>query len=344
MQHKVPETITLLYQSILGRSPDPEGLASWTKMVTDGADLQDVVHGLYHSPEAHAYRRAGRLHAAQTAALDTIILECFNATQDKKLTVLDIGAQDLDYEDHIYQPLLDHGLVERIIGFEPLAEKAQARNDADPLAEIHPLAVGTGQDETFHINNFDPTSSMYPINKDLMGVTEGLTELETVRVETITTTRLDNFEMPGVIDLLKVDVQGYELPILRHGTNTLARTQCVHSEVEFQPIYDGQPLFGEFFDFMRAQGFDLADLKNQFRLASQNFRDTAPAIPGTRLFWADGVFTRPIAKQPTTLLPRRAAIHHFVFGWYDQTFEDLVHYDKTMNTRFGAEYAALLNG
>jgi FkbM family methyltransferase len=43
--------------------------------------------------------------------------------------------------------------------------------------------------------------------------------------------RLDDLELPaGEISLLKIDVEGYELPVLQGGGGVLERTQCVYFE------------------------------------------------------------------------------------------------------------------
>jgi Methyltransferase FkbM domain len=64
------------------------------------------------------------------------------------------------------------------------------------------------------------------------------------------------------IDFIKLDTQGSELEILQGGVRALAGVRCVEVEVEFNPIYRGQPLFYEVDAFMRGQGFVLWKLTN----------------------------------------------------------------------------------
>lgn len=56
-------------------------------------------------------------------------------------------------------------------------------------------------------------------------------------------------------DFLSLDTQGSELEILQGAPASLASAVCVVSEVEFLPLYEGQPLFGEVCRFMQANGF-----------------------------------------------------------------------------------------
>ena len=78
-----------------------------------------------------------------------------------------------------------------------------------------------------------------------------------VNTETVQTKRLDDVEEYPPIDFMKIDVQGGELDILRHGVNTLGNVTVVQLEVEFVPVYKDQPLFGDLQVFLRDQGFQL---------------------------------------------------------------------------------------
>jgi hypothetical protein len=62
------------------------------------------------------------------------------------------------------------------------------------------------------------------------------------------------------VDILKLDLQGYELEALRGATNLLPRIKTITTEVEFVPLYDGQPLFGDIDCFLRQSGFRLLNL------------------------------------------------------------------------------------
>jgi len=59
------------------------------------------------------------------------------------------------------------------------------------------------------------------------------------------------------LDLLKVDVQGYEMEVFLGGIETLKKTRLVVTEVLFFEHYKGAPLFGEIYDFLYNLGFRL---------------------------------------------------------------------------------------
>jgi hypothetical protein len=91
------------------------------------------------------------------------------------------------------------------------------------------------------------------------------------------------------VDFLKLDVQGAELSILR-GAGEIFRRSVVglEIEVEFLPLYHGQPLFGEVDAYVRSMGFEL------FELRPTNWVYSAGADRATRgqLAFADALYFR----------------------------------------------------
>jgi hypothetical protein len=65
------------------------------------------------------------------------------------------------------------------------------------------------------------------------------------------------FTNPGIV---KADVQGYELDVIRGAAATLARTAVVLLEVSFREIYRGLPLASQVISEMADHRFRLADV------------------------------------------------------------------------------------
>jgi FkbM family methyltransferase len=86
------------------------------------------------------------------------------------------------------------------------------------------------------------------------------------------------YELPV---LLKLDVQGFELEVLRGGLKTLAAAEVVILETSLLPYNEGAPLFPEVVGFMAEAGFAVYDFCGQFR------RETDQT-----LFQTDVVFVR----------------------------------------------------
>lgn len=81
--------------------------------------------------------------------------------------------------------------------------------------------------------------------------------------------------------LLKLDVQGYELEVLKGGAATLGRAEVVIMEVATIPYNEGAPLLHDVVAFLAQHGFVVFDFCGQFR------RETDQA-----LFQTDVVFVR----------------------------------------------------
>lgn len=60
--------------------------------------------------------------------------------------------------------------------------------------------------------------------------------------------------------LIKADVQGYELEVLRGGSRSLATAEAVLLEVSFRELYEGQPLAHEVIGYLGERGFAVADI------------------------------------------------------------------------------------
>ena len=285
-----------LFRLALGREPDPDGARHWLS-VLEHHGAGTVLEGLLGSEEHR--RRSGASYAMPADALARLV----TALGGRRLTVVDVGAQSLASEDHVYGQLRTAGVPHRVIGFEPLAERLEerARDEADESPTLLPHAVGDGGRHTLHVNNDDATSSLFPLNEALNRDFEHLSHLATVRREAVQTRRLDDV-LPSdePVDFLKLDIQGAELLALRGAERALARTAVVHCEVEFSPLYLGQPLFPEVQSHLNARGFALIDL-----LVAHRYSHRVPSgrVAPDRLIWADAVFFREaVEDDPATLL------------------------------------------
>lgn len=99
--------------------------------------------------------------------------------------------------------------------------------------------------------------------------------------EDVQMTTLDEWaRLNGItkVDLLWLDMQGYELPALKAGTELLKTVSVILTEVEFVEAYEGQPLYMEVKTWLEEQGFVLV---------GGNF-----TFPQNRQFFGDGLFVR----------------------------------------------------
>lgn len=294
-----------LYQGLLGRAPDPAGLEYWTGCLENGASAADLLAALTASPE---YVQA-LASAHDVAGFRSRVAEAAAALLRRPLTIVDIGAQELAGEQHVYAPLTTAGVPYRIVGFEPQEDKIEASRRANPDSRmtLYPTFIGDGNRHTFHINNDDATSSLLPLNTALTSGLVDLSHLATAQTADVATSRLDDvLADTGPVDFLKLDIQGFELPVLQHAAAVLARTSVVHCEVSFMPIYAGQALFSDVEQLLRAAGFYLVDFSSLCRYPSH-----VPSANRSRdrLGWGDAIFLRDGVDLDTdTLLAQVLAL------------------------------------
>jgi FkbM family methyltransferase len=71
------------------------------------------------------------------------------------------------------------------------------------------------------------------------------------------------------IDLMKLDVQGYELEVLKGAEQALARTEIIVAEASIMQINQGCPLIRDVIECLSQRDFVLIDLGAQVRFANQ---------------------------------------------------------------------------
>ncbi|MGI9419363.1 MAG: FkbM family methyltransferase, partial [Geminicoccaceae bacterium] len=173
------------------------------------------------------------------------------------IRLVDIGAMSCGAADP-WGRLVDRGQA-HLLGFEPQKDEcARCNAMTGPGYRYLPEALGDGTTRPFHRCRSAPNSSFYTPNVEVLGRFEGLLELmEIVDTTSIATRRLDDIEEARSTDFLKLDVQGAELDILGHATETLGHVGLIQTEVCFMQLYENQPLFADIDDFLRVRGFEL---------------------------------------------------------------------------------------
>ena len=63
------------------------------------------------------------------------------------------------------------------------------------------------------------------------------------------------------IDVIWIDIQGAELMAFQGMGDLLKTVKVIHTEVEFFPLYIGQPLFPEVNAFLKSQGFEFINFE-----------------------------------------------------------------------------------
>lgn len=188
-------------------------------------------------------RRAQFLHKALSCA--------------RPMQIVDVGANPVGGRP-IYQDLLEIGAA-RLLGFEPNEEAFAALAPVmDEARRYLPHAVGKPGPATFHAHKLSDLSSILKFRKpaaDYLGKRHWYDrEITEVAVDLVA---LDTLDDVPAIDVLKLDVQGAELDVIRHGAQKLQNAAVVIPEVAFYEIYEDQPLMRDIDAELHRQGFVL---------------------------------------------------------------------------------------
>jgi FkbM family methyltransferase len=247
--------------------------------------------------------------------------------------VVDVGASDLPGCPPVYQPLIEKGAV-RVTGFEPVEEECRKLNAANGAVHTYlPCAVGDGTRGTFRQCNFPATSSLFEPNRTLLDRFQNLGEFtRVVRECPIETRRLDDIAEVQGVDYLKLDVQGAEYAVIQGAARTLASTLVVHTEVEFVPLYVGQPLFAEVDQALRRNGFCFHRFAG---IAGRAFKPMIahndPNALLSQMLWADAVYVRDWMRWESSTaeeLLKLALILHDVYASFDLCMIALAQFDR----------------
>ena len=256
--------------------------------------------------------------------------------------VVDIGANPIDGEPP-YQSLLAAGAA-RVIGFEPNPEAfAQLERGKGPNETYFPDALGDGREQRLYVCRAPGMTSIYPPNEPLFQFFHGFERWgEVIKTVPVQTRRLDDIDAIEDVDFVTLDVEGYELEILRHGLRKLEDAVIVQTEVNFLPLHVGQPLFADMDLFMREQGFVI------HKFGAMHSRVVYPLVVNqsaysglSQLIWADAIYLRDFtafAKLPPAKLLKLAIVLHDAYGSIDMAHHALVSYDSTQGTDLAARY------
>jgi len=172
-------------------------------------------------------------------------------------TVLDVGG----HHGQFTLFALERFPKAQIITFEPQAEgiaKIRSAIAGDPRVTIQNYALSDSVGEAeLHISKRSDSSSLLPIGE---GQTTAYPGTEEATTEEIQLETLDNLVTEPLTEptLLKVDVQGAELSVLRGAEKTLESIDSIFVECSFVELYEGQALANEVIEFLAARGFNLA--------------------------------------------------------------------------------------
>ena len=168
-------------------------------------------------------------------------------------TVIDVGANKGQFA--VYARI--HWPNAQLICFEPLPEpRAKLQRVTGGQAKIYDCALGAEPGEgSMHLATRTDSSSLLALGarqKAIFGMeASGQFQVPIKRLDACISTPLPR---PA---LLKIDVQGFELEVLKGATDLLPHIDAVYVEVSYIELYEGQALHEEIERFLIDAGFTL---------------------------------------------------------------------------------------
>lgn len=227
---------------------------------------------------------------------------------DKPLVVFDIGCR-WGFQDK-WKRLLPH--IE-LMGFDADEAACDSLEESQRVSanQVVAKALGAEKGKGELFVTIEPAcSSLFQPDLELIKDRPALSQsTKLIAVTPIELTTLDEFGIANGISeihFMKLDVQGAELNILKGSQHFLKSVRALEVEVEFNPIYQGQPLFSDIDIFLRAQGFCLWRLShlqhyglpnntsqfNTDEIVSFDFESTNFVGHGVQLYWGDAFYVR----------------------------------------------------
>jgi FkbM family methyltransferase len=223
---------------------------------------------------------------------------------ERPVVAIDVGCRD-----GVRPEWRELGPHARLVGFDPDPAECARLNDTahDHTQERYePLALAASDGEATLYLTADPqSSSLYPPDPCALRRYPELWRHEPRGTQTIPTTTIDSWARGaelGAIDALKIDVQGAELDVLRGAERSLSSVRVIETEVEFQALYEGQPVFTDVDRFLRERGFGLWRLREIHHCGLSPALRAEPVFGvgdyvehtrlGGQIAWANAVYVR----------------------------------------------------
>lgn len=251
------------------------------------------------------------------------------------IACLDIGARGGPKED--LEPLAP---AVNVYCFEPDAAECDRlntafRKSASPFNEVRffPVALGgNGGRRTLHVTRHPGTSSLLPPLPEAGAKFSRPQYTDVVKTVEVETVPLDMFADQNAlpkISFIKIDVEGFELEILKSAEQMLAASVvALRTEVSFFPLREGQPLFCDMADYLKTFDFipmGFAELHHWRRYSKEkHMRMTDDPIPFSRgqLAHGDMIFFRepdglPVTSEEDLRTQVKAAFLAMSYGFID---------------------------
>ena len=205
----------------------------------------------------------------------------------KTISLLDVGAADGVYDRwSVFKKYIDYFAV------EPDSRSSISVLNSSGVSSYHSETLITKAlwhsegEVTLNLCRKPMASSIYEPNRqftDLFPEPERNDIVDKVKLPCETVDRVA-LQLNTHFDVIKLDIQGAELDVLRGSTNSLDHALAIDIEVEFSELYKDQPLFDQVFSFLRKAGLEFIDFTYIYRWSPDAYNGLGQATFSDALF------------------------------------------------------------
>ena len=154
------------------------------------------------------------------------------------IVICDIGASQIDTTTFIDDLMNNTNSI--LYGFEPNEDEFNKLNHTDRTKYFN-VAVGTGEYENLNICAAPGMSSILKPDLQYLSLFDGFEKWAKINKSiNIKTQKLDEINFEKKVDFFKIDVQGYEYEIIKHGEKKLKDSLIIQIETSPIPLYENE--------------------------------------------------------------------------------------------------------
>ena len=170
-------------------------------------------------------------------------------------SVIDVGAN----EGQFTSACLAYSPATSVLAIEALPD-LKVRLDRVFAGHSNVTVVGKGcgcrqEKRVFHANEYAKSSSFLSLATRHREAFPGATRTDDIEVEVLPLDLIMEQHAVAVPELLKLDVQGFELEVLKGASKCLRGTRHILMETSFVRLYEEEPLFLDYLAFLSQFGF-----------------------------------------------------------------------------------------
>ena len=174
---------------------------------------------------------------------------------NEPIVICDIGASPVDATTFIDDLMNNTNSI--LYGFEPNEDEFNKLSQTERKKYFN-IAVGNGNTETLNICEAPGMSSVLEPDLQYLDLFHGFAEwAKIIKSIDIQTKKLDEINFEKKIDFFKIDVQGYEYEIIKHGKQKIKESLIVQIETSPIPLYKNEKPFSYICSKLEDLGFSL---------------------------------------------------------------------------------------